>query len=107
MFLLEVLKKDFFTKDVVSKLWLGSGDSPNVSYVCDLGKHLDIDLVFMCNNDARVFDPDPGTYKIYIIDVHSGKMHKGRATVNDIDSQGRARFTNLAQKLLAEFIQNR
>jgi hypothetical protein len=103
----QVLKKNFFTKDVVKKLWSGSGDGPNVPYVLDLGKQLGIDIVFMCNNDARTFDPDPGTYKIYIVDVHSGKMYKGRATANDIENQGGARFTNLALKLLAEFIQNR
>jgi uncharacterized caspase-like protein len=103
----EVLGKNFFTKNVVKKLWSGSGDGPNVPYVLDLGKQLGIDVVFICNNDARTFDPDPGTYKIYIVDVHSGKMYKGRATANDIESQGGARFTNLAQRLLAEFIQNR
>jgi hypothetical protein len=103
----EVLKKDFFTKDVVSKLWSSSDDGPNVSYVCDLGKHLEIDLIFMCNIDARTFDPDPGTYKIYVIDVNSGKLYAGRAAVNDIETRGRAQFTNLAQRLFAESTQNR
>jgi hypothetical protein len=103
----QVLEKNFFAKDVVKKLWSGSGDGPNVPYVLDLGKQLDIDVALMCNNDARTFDPDSGTYKIYVVDVHSGKMYKGRATANDIENQGGARFTSLAQRLFAEFIQNR
>ena len=55
----------------------------------------------------NVLSSGPGNRKIYIVDVHSGKMYRGRATANDIENQGGARFTNLAQKLLAEFIQNR
>jgi hypothetical protein len=103
----EVIKEDFFTKDVTRKLWSGSSDGPNVSYVCDIGKHLEIDVVFMCNIDAITWDPDRGTYRVYIVDVHSGKMYKGRAAVNDIENLASSRFTNLAKRLLAEYFQNK
>jgi hypothetical protein len=102
-----VLKKDFFTKEVIKKLWSGSGDTPNVNYVCDVGKHLEIDIVIMCNIDAQTWDPVRGTDRFYIVDVHSGRLYKGRATVNDIENMGAARFTNLAKRLLAESTQNR
>jgi cell division protein FtsB len=102
-----LLGEDFFSKDVVRKLWSGSGDKPNIGYVRDVGKQLDVDAVIICYVYVRVFDPDPGTYKIYIVDVNSGKMYQGRANTQDVEGQGGARFEKLAQRLMAEFIRNR
>jgi hypothetical protein len=102
-----LLDEDFFSKDVVRKLWSGSGDKPNIGYVRDMGKQLEVDAVIICDVYVRVFDPDPGTYKIYIVDVNSGKMYQGRANTQDVEGQGGALFEKLAQRLMAEFIRNR
>ncbi len=103
----KVLDEEFFTQDVVRKLWSGSGGGPNTGSVRQIGKQLDVDVVIICDIDGRTFDPDSGTYKTYVVDVHSGQVHKGRANTQNIEGEGEARFEALSQRLLAEFIQNR
>ena len=103
----KVLDEEFFTRDVVKKLWSGFDGGPHMGYVRQIGKQLDVDVVIICDIDGRVFDPDPGTYKSYVVDVHSGQVYKGRANTRDIEGEGEAQFGQLTRRLLAEFIKNR
>ena len=102
-----LLDEDFFTQDVIRKLWSGPGGGPHIGYVREIAQQLDVDVVILCDIDGRIFDPDPGTYKMYVVDVHSGRVYKGRTATRDIEGEGEARFEELTQRLLAEFIQNR
>jgi hypothetical protein len=101
----ELLKESFFTKKVVQKLWSGSGGGPNMDYVRQVGKQLDIDVVLMCDIDGRTFDPDSGTYKIYVVDVYSGRVYKGRAYTQNIEGEAEYRFIKLSEKLFGQYIQ--
>ena len=103
----KVLDEDFFTPDVIRKLWSEPGGRPHIGYVREIGHQLDIDVVILCDISARTFDPDQGDYKMYVVNVHSGRVHQGRATTQDIEGEGEARFEELTQRLFAEFIQNR
>jgi hypothetical protein len=71
-----------------------------------MGKKLGVDAVFLCNIYARPWDPDPGTFKVYMVDVHSGKMYQGQASTQDIEGKGEGIFEELAQKVIAEYMRN-
>jgi len=102
----QVLGENYFSETVVSTLWTGSGDAPNVGYVRKMGKELKIDAVFLCNIDIIPWDPDPGTYKVFMVDVHSGKMYQGAASTRDIESNGERLFKKTAQKVISEYMRN-
>jgi len=75
-------------------------------YVRKMGKELKIDAVFLCNIDIIPWDPDPSTYKVFMVDVHSGKIYQSEASTRDIESNGEKLFKKTAQKVISEYMRN-
>ena len=106
----ETLRHDYFSQDVLDRLWYGQDGSvskvPNVGMVCKLAKQLGADAVLVSDNYAKPWDPDPGTYKVYLIDVKTAKMYQAQSATQDIEGQGERKFEQLAEKVLGQYLTN-